>query len=84
MERNHVTLIIVVVAVIGVVYLGGAIEIGSKPVFEHIDSAIGITLFMGIHNTMMNLVSRDDSEQKEDPFTKVHVDFNEVLKKTSE
>ena len=84
MERNYAALLIVVVAVIGVVYLGGAIEIGGKPLFGYIDSAIGTTVFMGIHNTMMNLVSKDNTPKKEDPFTKVQVDFKEVLKRTSE
>ena len=84
MESKHATIFIVIVAVIGIVYLGGAIEISGKPIFAHIDSTIGVNLFMGIHNGMMSLVSRDNNTQKEDPFTKVHVDFKDVLKQTSE
>lgn len=84
MGNKQATIFIVVVAVLGIVYLGGVIEIGGKPVFAYVDSIIGVNLFMGIHNGMMSLVSRDTSTQKEDPFTKVHVDFKDVLKQTSE
>lgn len=74
---------IVLVALVGIVYVGGTCEVGGKRVFEHIDHALGTNFFMGCYYKLMFALTREESTEK-DEWTTVHQDWEKVLKHTVE
>ena len=75
--------LIAVLILIGIVYWGGAINVGSAPIFYHLDQKLGTTCFMRSHHGLVNIFRRGPREKKPDPFTKSYVDFDKVLEQTS-
>ncbi len=55
------TFIIVVLIIIAAIYLGGAVNVGSRPLFAHIDSLIGAHVFMRIHYGLFFLIYRGEA-----------------------
>ena len=83
MGKTSVTILIIILVAGGIIYGGGAIYLRDAPLFYHIDSALGTTVFMDTHYRFMFLLSRDENTE-DDAFTKVYQDFGKVLKQTSE
>lgn len=82
--RNYGTIIlVVVVAIVGIIYIGGAVNVAGKPIFEHIDSALGTSFFMGCYYTLGYSFRRSEGPER-DEWTKTHQDFKKVLKNTVE
>jgi hypothetical protein len=42
--------IMIVVLVVVIIFLGGIVNIGGRPVFGHIDRVIGASVFMTVHH----------------------------------
>ncbi|MBM3302412.1 MAG: hypothetical protein FJY85_20980 [Deltaproteobacteria bacterium] len=82
--RNYGLIILVVVIVLGaIVYLGGAVSVGGKPVFQYLDSALGTDFFMFCHYRLLfTLTRREGSGQ--DEWTKAHENWEKVLRKNVE
>ena len=53
-------LIIVLFVVLGLIFLGGAFNIGGAPIFGHIDAVLDTNLFMKIHYTFFSLIYRGE------------------------
>jgi hypothetical protein len=53
-------LIIVFFVVLGVIFLGGAFNIGGAPIFGHVDAVLDTNLFMQIHYTFFSLIYRGE------------------------
>ena len=52
------TLIIVVLAVLAIIFLAGAVNIGGAPIFYHLDSMLNTDLFMDLHDSIFFFVYR--------------------------
>ncbi len=50
------TLIIVVLAVLAIIFVGGAVNIGGAPIFYHLDSMLDTDLFMDLHDSIFFFV----------------------------
>lgn len=83
MRSYGFVVLIALVALGGVIYIGGNLPVAGMPIFAHLDSALGTTFFMGCYYKFAGILERKESE-KEDEWTKVHQDFNKILKKTVE
>jgi len=83
MKNVGVIAIVVLAILVGVVYAGGTINIGGKKPFEYLDQAFGTGFFMGCYSSLAYVLERREST-KEDEWTKVHQDWDKVLKSTSE
>ncbi len=42
-------LIIVILVVLGIIFVGGGINVGGAPIFHHIDSVLRTHFFMSVH-----------------------------------
>ncbi len=84
MDRKWLLPTIIIIAVAAILYVGGAVDIGGSPIFEHIDTAIGATVLMDTHEAIFSRLRKRHTEKKEDPFTKMYMDFGKVRKQTSE
>jgi succinate-acetate transporter protein len=51
-------LIITVVVILGIIFLGGAVNLGSAPLFGHIDAVLGANVLMPIHYGVFWLLYR--------------------------
>ncbi len=45
------TVIVIVVILLAIVFVGGVLNIGGRPLFGHMDRIIGKSLFMDIHRS---------------------------------
>jgi hypothetical protein len=54
------TFVIVLLVVVGLIFLGGAIDIGGAPVFQHIDTALHTNFLMQIHSALFSLIYRGE------------------------
>ena len=54
------TIIVVLLVVLGLIFLGGAFNIGGAPIFGHIDAALNTNLFMKIHYAFFSFISRGE------------------------
>ncbi|MFC1834137.1 hypothetical protein ACFL2Q_05310 [Thermodesulfobacteriota bacterium] len=57
--------VIAVLVVLCVIYLGGAVNVGSGPIFYHIDSIIGTSAFMKLHRGVFFLLYRGHGSASE-------------------
>ncbi len=55
------TAIIVFAAILLVVFLGGGVNVGSQPLFGHIDSVLGTNILMDFHYTFFSFLYRGGS-----------------------
>ena len=82
--RNVGLIVIIVLAVlVGVIYLGGTINIGGKKPFEYMDQALGTDFFMRCYFSLASILARHESS-KEDEWTKGPQGWDKVLKNTVE
>ncbi|GEM_PF-836364 len=52
--------IIVFATIFAVIFIGGAIDIGGKPIFGHIDTVLGTTALMGLHQGTFFILYRGE------------------------
>jgi hypothetical protein len=50
------TLIIVVLAVLAIIFVGGTLNVGGEPIFQRLDSMLNIDLFMDLHDSVFFFV----------------------------
>lgn len=55
------TAIVIVILIIAVIFVGGGINIGSRPIFGHIDALLGTTALMDLHQTLFSLLYRGET-----------------------
>ncbi len=48
--------IVIILVIIAILLLGGAINIGSQPLFGHMDSMLGTNLFMDMHMAVFSFI----------------------------
>ena len=53
-------LIIVFFVVLGIIFLGGAFNLGGAPIFGHIDAILDTNLLMDIHYAVFGLIYRGE------------------------
>ena len=51
-------LIIAIIAVLAIILLGGSLNIGSGPIFWHMDSMLDTDVFMGLHYSLFYFLHR--------------------------
>jgi hypothetical protein len=83
MRSYALIIFVVLVALVSIVYLGGAYDVGGKRPFEHLDQALGTTFFMGCYYKLVFLLMRDETS-KQDEWTKGPENWDKVLKNTVE
>jgi hypothetical protein len=59
------TALAVLVIILGIIFVGGTLEIGGAPIFRHVDSALGTRFFMSLHNGVFSLISNTGKEVDE-------------------
>lgn len=85
MEHKKVVAICIVLLAVLLFYLAGAVDIGGGPVLDHLDSAMGGSLFMGIHYAVFSWLDPVEKDpNKKDIFTDVYMDFDKVRNNVSE
>jgi hypothetical protein len=87
MSRTWTIIIAVVAALILVIYVGGCFSVGDQPIFAHIDSVIGVPIFMGVYNTIFSMFDQSvesELDREEDPFTKMYQDNERIVRDASE
>ena len=87
MSRKWTIIIAVVATLFLIIYVGGVFSVGDEPIFAHIDSALGASVFMGIYHTVFSLFERDmgsEFDGEEDPFTKMYQDNQRIMKNACE
>ena len=50
------TAIIIVVLVVAIIFFGGAVQLGSAPLFGHIDRVLGTTALMDLHYGLFSMI----------------------------
>lgn len=83
MTTERAVILLAIAGLLGLVYVGGVVTIGSQPLFGHLDDLFNTEFFMWTHHKFMGLLSRSHKEP-DDSFTRVYYDHNKVLEKTSE
>ena len=73
----------VILLVLGIIYLGGALQVKGAPVFVHVDKALHTQAFMGTYYKLISIFHKKRSSE-EDEWTKNYQDFDKVLHKTVE
>ena len=53
-------LIIIILVVVGIIFVGGGINIGSAPVFQHIDAVLRTDFLMRVHYTTFYFLYRGE------------------------
>jgi len=53
-------LILVVIIVLGIIFLGGAVNLGSAPLFTHVDSMLGTDALMQLHYGIFSMIYRGE------------------------
>lgn len=48
--------LVIILVVVVILLLGGAINIGSQPLFGHMDSMLGTNLFMDLHMAVFSFI----------------------------
>lgn len=87
MSRTWTIIIAVVATLILVTYVGGSFSVGDKSIFGHIDSALGVPIFMGVYNAVFFMFEKDiesELDREEDPFTKMYQDNERIVRDASE
>lgn len=85
MEHKKAVVICIVLIGVLIFYLAGSIDIGGAPALYHLDSAIGSSIFMGIHAVAFSWLDPPEKDpDKKDAFTTVYQDFEKVRRQTSE
>jgi hypothetical protein len=59
--------IIVVAVILGVIFIGGAVNLGSAPLFGHLDRAFGTNALMQLHYTIFSFAYRGQSQSESEP-----------------
>lgn len=52
--------IIVVAIILAIIFVGGAVPLGSRPLFGHIDAVLGITALMDLHYGLFSMIYRGE------------------------
>ncbi len=52
------TLIVVVLAVLAIIFVAGAVNIGGAPIFYHLDSVLNTDFFMDLHDSIFFSIYR--------------------------
>ena len=52
--------ILIVVMVLALIFFGGAVQLGSAPLFGHIDRVLGTTALMDLHYGVFSMIYRGE------------------------
>ncbi len=58
-------LIIIVVGTLAVIFIGGGIDVGSQPMFGHVDTILKTNAFMGLHEAVFFFLYRGEGSAEE-------------------
>ncbi|MBI5568783.1 MAG: hypothetical protein HY914_02460 [Desulfomonile tiedjei] len=51
---------VIVVLVLAIIFFGGAVKLGSAPLFGHIDRVLGTTVLMELHYGVFSMIYRGE------------------------
>lgn len=57
--------VLVFAILFGVIFLGGAVDLGSRPLFGHIDAILGTNALMSVHYGIFSFMYRGEDSTSE-------------------
>ncbi len=72
--------IVVIIALLAIIFVGGYLNVGNGTIFQHMDSVLHTNVFMALHYSLFYFLHRaEDSAAAE--FSRIKSDLNEFEKK---